>query len=500
MNKNAIKKNVIISFCGQLLVIMMGFLIPKIMISRYGSDVNGLLGTITQVCAYMALLEAGITTASRNELLKPISENDRQGVCNALSISQRYFRGITWIYAFCVVAFSIILPFILKSNVDKVIIFWAVLLEGFSGVIGFYYIETFSTLLSVDGRSYVNNAVNTSIKLLVYFTKLTLANYGLPIIILQLVTFIITIGKVVVYRWYINKYYSWVLLENIPNELKLKDRNAYVITEIAGTISSSTDLIVLSVFIGTTYSSVYSVYNMIFANLSVMLNAVYFSVIYIVGQAYHKDLKEYQRLHDLFTSIFVGGITILVSTACLVCIPFLKIYTRGFSDQNYILNSYPVMFSIVQLLSWSRYVAGNLTGISGYAKKTSYVSMAEAAINVSVSIALVKRLGINGVLLGSIISVLVKVVWCIYVADNKVMKRSYGKSAMILGGNYLLFAMSIMVRRHYEFECSGYGQLLWVGVACFSAVAILGVVINCIINPECVTVLKMLLKRKRVNN
>lgn len=51
---------------------------------------------------------------------------------------------------------------------------------------------------------------------------------------------------------------------------------------------SSTDMIVLSTFISTQAASVYSVYNLVFSNLNLLLNTVYSSVSYILGQTYYK--------------------------------------------------------------------------------------------------------------------------------------------------------------------------------------------------------------------
>ena len=91
---------------------------------------------------------------------------------------------------------------------------------------------------------------------------------------------------------------------------KLKDRNAFIVTEIAWTIFSSTDMIVLSVFVSTKLSSVYSVYSLVFSNLNLLLNSVYSSVSYVLGCTFHEDEKKYVTYHDAFTTIFMGGMTI----------------------------------------------------------------------------------------------------------------------------------------------------------------------------------------------
>ena len=57
---------------SQVITLLLGIIIPKLMIVSYGSEVNGLLSSIRQVFVYVALLEAGIGTASLQALYAPI--------------------------------------------------------------------------------------------------------------------------------------------------------------------------------------------------------------------------------------------------------------------------------------------------------------------------------------------------------------------------------------------------------------------------------------------
>ena len=140
-------------------------------------------------------------------------------------------------------------------------------------------------------------------------------------------------------------------------------------------------MIVLSVFVSTKLSSVYSVYNLVFSNLNLLLNSVYSSVSYVLGCTFHEDEKKYVTYHDAFTTIFMGGMTILMCITYILILPFIRLYTNGVTDVEYIYTILPVMFCLVQILSWSRYVSGNLTGLQRYAKTVSYISIAEAIVN-----------------------------------------------------------------------------------------------------------------------
>jgi O-antigen/teichoic acid export membrane protein len=496
--KSKILKNIITSFGGQFIIIVLGLIIPRLLISSYGSDVNGLLSTITQIFSYMALLEAGIGQAAKNLLYKPLKDKDNGEVSNIASIARLYFRKFTIYYGLCVVALAFILPFILKTNVDAITIWLIVFFEGMSGVISFYFIETPSVIISADGKNYINNGISLVNKIVGYFVKIIMASFGLNVALLQFVYFLVTIAKVFFYNTYFKKHYGWLAFKKVDSGIKLKDRNSYILSEICWTIFNSTDMIVLSMFVSTKISSVYSIYNMIFSNLTSVVTAIYMSITYLLAYAYHESISKYEKVHDAFNSIFIGVITILMSVCYVLIIPFVKLYTKDIADVEYIYNSLPVMFCLIQLLSWIRYTSGNLTGIAGYAKQTSYVSLAEALINLSLSILLAQKFGIIGVTLATIIALPLKVIWCTYVSDKKVMNRSYKKSVSIIGINFLLFFSVVLYSKFWQPSINSYSQFFIWGIILFIVIGAIGITLNLLVNKDCWSIVKKYYIEKRI--
>ena len=494
--KDNVEKNIIVGFGGQLIILVLGIIVPRIMLTNYGSDVNGLISTITQIFTYMALLEAGIGQAARNALYKPIAENNRQGISHIASIAQSYFRKLTAIYGIGVILLALIVPFVIKSGVDKATICLVILFQGLAGVISFYFIQTQAIILDADGHGYINNGINVINQILSYSARIILAFMGINIAVVQFSYFLITIAKVIVYKAYFNRHYSWLDYSLATKEDKLKDRNAYIVTEIAWTLFSSTDMIVLSTFISTQLSSVYAIYNMVFTSLNVLLNAVYSSLVYILGQTFHEDIEKYKKVHDVFTSIFLGAMTIMMCVAYVLCIPFVRLYTDGVTDITYVYHELPLLFCLIQIISWSRFVSGNLTGIAGYAKQTGWISLIEAITNVLLSVLLVNRFGLVGVLIATVVSLPLKVVWCIYIADKKVMHRPYGRTLSILVTNYLLFFAVVLLSRYCSFEITSYISLGAYALLLSITIGIVGVLLNLAVNRDCLQIInRYILKR-----
>lgn len=484
MNKSKLIKNILTGFGGQLIAIILGLVVPRIFITGYGSDLNGLLSTVTQIFTYLALLEAGIGQAARNLLYKPFQEKNREQICAISGTAKQYFGKFSIYYCIGVVLLSLILPFILKTTVDPITISLIILLEGMAGVISFYFIETPSIIISVDGKNYVNNTINLVNKIFSNIVKIVLATFGINIIFLQFINFLITVAKVVFYSIYFRKKYSWVDFVNKDSDCKLKDRNSYIVTEICWAVFSSTDMIVLSIFVSTQMSSVYSIYNMIFSNISLLLNSIYMSLIYLLGLTFHKNKNEYEIMHDNFNSLFFGMITSLMIICYYLILPFITLYTKGVSDVNYIVEELPVLFCLVQLFSWSRYVSGNLIGIAGRIRKSVIINIVEAALNLFLSIVLVKKFGIMGVLFATTIALPIKGIYCNYIGDRIILKRSCNNTVKILGINYALFFIAVFLKSHINIIVDSYKSFFFYGVILSVIVISLVIIINAFVNPK----------------
>ena len=485
MKKSGLFKNIITGFGGQFVAIVLGLIVPRLFITSYGSDVNGLLNTIAQIFAYMALLEAGIGQATKNLLYRPFQEKNIDVISEVSSVSRCYYRKFTYIYGACVFILAIILPCIIKTDVDPFTVFFVVLFEGMSGVVSFFFVETPSIVISVDGKNYINNSINLINKIVGYAVKIIMASFGLNIILLQFVFFLVTVAKVFFYQYYFASKYAWIKFKKTKENIKLQDRNSYILTELCWTIFSSTDMIVLSLMVSTQMSSVYGIYNMVFSSISLLVNAVFSSINYLIGYAYHDGIDKYEKVHDAFNSVFIGIITSLMSVCYFLTLPFVGLYTHGVTDVNYIYESLPLMFCLIQIISWSRYTSGQLTGIAGYAKSTSYISIVEALLNLLLSIFFVRKYGIVGVTLATVIALPIKVLWCTYVADKKVMKRSYNKTMRIFGINYLFFFGIVILSKFYQPIINSYFQLCIWGLVLSIIFVGTCMYLNFLVNKDC---------------
>ena len=452
--------------------------------TNYGSDTNGLTNTIIQIFTYLALLQAGISQAAKNALYKPIQKNDKRKISLVLSSAKLYFKKITFIYAIAVIFLSAFLPLVLRTNVDYWTVFFIVFFEGFTEVVSFYFINTWTTFLTAIGKDYIKNSVELIGKTLCYTVKIILALYGVSIALIQCGYFVVSLFKTVVYYIYIKKNYKSINFRMPTKNYRLPDRNSFVITEIAWTVFSSTDMIVLSIFVSTTLSSVYSVYNLVFVSINNLLSSIYNSITYNLGLAYNEDRNKYIKIHDIFQSLFIGGMTCLMCISYFLILPFVSLYTKSVTDIQYIYTMLPVLFCLVQIFSWSRYVQGTLIGIAGFARKVTKVSILEAVLNVVLSIFLVNKMGILGVLLATVSVLPIKIVYSTYLADHLILKRSYLNSLKIMITNYLLFVGTIFASNYINLNINNILDFFKWGFLLTIIFVFIGIIVNLLANPK----------------
>ena len=93
------KKNIITTLLSQLVITACGIVIPRVMISTFGSAIYGLTTSIAQFLSYISLLEGGIARVARAELYKPLAKGDQLGVSRVYHAVKHFFQivGIAFV-------------------------------------------------------------------------------------------------------------------------------------------------------------------------------------------------------------------------------------------------------------------------------------------------------------------------------------------------------------------------------------------------------------------
>ncbi len=476
--------NIVVGVLTQGCTLLLGLLIPRLFILGYGSEINGLMSTINQFFAYAALLEAGVGVATMQALYKPLAFDDKESASSILSATKRYYDKVSFWYLLAVVAFAAIYPFCVKVSLSYLTVFFLILFQGLSGVVNFYFQAKMKILLEADGRKYVVANANFVVYLLTSAAKILIVTFGQSVMWVQVSVFAISLLQMIFYSLYFKKKYGWVNLKAEPDFDALKQKNSFLIHQISGLIFSGTDILIVSIFCGLEMASVYTVYNLVFSALRAISGGFFDGFSFLLGQTFNRDREAYLKLHDAVENYYSAFLYGLIFVALLLIMPFMRIYSSGMTDTNYVLPVLGLLFCIKQFLSDGRAVTGNLITIAQHAKQTVSRTITESAINLVTSLIFVNIWGIYGVILGTICALLYRTNDIIIYANRKILGRSPWKSYRILLVNALLFVGVILFNHFVPLPVTGVWSFIGYGCLCFVVVMIVVMTVNSLCNPQ----------------
>ena len=450
--------NLIAAIGSQLIILALGLVIPRLTLVNYGSETNGFISLVGQMYAYIALLEAGLGTAALQALYKPIAEQDHRGVSEVVNTAEAYYRKLTISYGLIVVVLSLLLPLCIKCELQ----YWEMaayfFLYGFSHIINFWFIAAKKPLLNADGRSYISSNVTLIFHIATQAAKIVLLNLGVSLVVIQVSYTAINLFQLLVYHFYFRSKYYWIDKTVPVNKNILKQRGAFFVQQIGHLIFSCTDVLLISMFCDLKAASIYAVYNLIFNSLSTLIAHANSSCQFILGQAYHRDKEKYPKTYRIYEAVLLIAAFTLYSTAYFLTIPFIKLYTQGVSDANYLDTMLPILFALNGLVATCKSMPLTLINISGKVRESIMPTITEVIINLVMSVILIPVLGVAGALIGTLCASVYRVIQLAYYANRKILSISVWNSVRVYATNFLVFGLLVIMNSQISLDVVSYWE------------------------------------------
>ena len=123
----------------QVVTMASGFIIPKVMLMVYGSEINGLVSSINQFIRYFMLVEAGLSAAVVYSLYKPLAENNYEKISSIVTAAKNFYNYSGFIFVGLTVGLAVIYPFFVSTvKLSSIEIGVLVLVLGVSGALEFF--------------------------------------------------------------------------------------------------------------------------------------------------------------------------------------------------------------------------------------------------------------------------------------------------------------------------------------------------------------------------
>ena len=147
--------NTLGSILNQLILIMSGFLLPRAMLSVYGSEINGLVSSITQFLGFISFMQAGVGVVVQSAFYKPLSNNKIDEISKIYCSAQKFFRHIAVIFVLYTIGVAIIYPFITNIPLSKSYVSLLVFVISINLFAQYYFGLTNSILLNAAQKAYI---------------------------------------------------------------------------------------------------------------------------------------------------------------------------------------------------------------------------------------------------------------------------------------------------------------------------------------------------------
>lgn len=397
-------KNVIVSFVYNIIALICGLIVPRLMLSYFGSEYNGVVASATQFMNYITVLTIGVAGPTRVALYNSLANNDNKktsGILKATLIFMRRFSIAIIIYS---VVIMILLPAIAHTTLPRAEIALLVAIISFSMSAEYFLMITNHTLLVSDQREYISNISATVSIVLNCILTYGLIVAGYNIFIVKFVSSLILLVKPLLVAIYVRKNYS--IDKNVrPDNSALNQRGDAAATSIANIIHDNIDLVLLTCVVDIKLVSVYTIYNMIIMKIRAIMQIFTGSLEAGFGNIIAKGEKEtLLKNFKLYEFLMFAFVSIIFSCVLILIIPFVENYTAGVTDVNYIVPSFAFLMTICEAIYCIRQPYVTLVQAAGKYKETRNGAIVEAVTNLLVSILMVNLIGFQGVVIGTILA------------------------------------------------------------------------------------------------
>jgi O-antigen/teichoic acid export membrane protein len=414
------------SVISQFVAVVCGLIVPQLLIRTYGSESYGAVTSATQFLAYITLLEGGIGGLARSELYKSLATKDITATNSILREFKKFYFGLSIGFVFYTAVLASVFYHICNSDsLTWKFCFSIVCVLSISTMIEYCFGVTAGVLLQADQKTYVSTIYSIGSKIINTVLVVLMVQRGYGLVTVYLVSSLVYILKTLLINTYVKKNYPVNWNGKGQKTKYLSQKKEAFGQHIAYYIHTKTDVIVLTLFLNLREVAVYSIYNYISSSISGIVKSVFSGSESLFGELIAKGNLE--RLRNQFDKVeFLNHtiMTVLFSVTLNLFLPFVKLYTGGVTDADYMRPVLMILIVLTGIINIVRQPYFDIITAAGRFKETQLAAYIEAVLNVVLSCLLVNVLGVEGVILATAISLSYRGIYFVWYLRRNILFRS----------------------------------------------------------------------------
>lgn len=443
INKNFIRK-IIINFLITILVGLFSFIINKYFANYMGIEKLGLMKLFTQIMAYLNLADMGIASASTYALYEPLYKKNTERISIIINTITTLYNKIFFFIIIIGLLINPIIPFFIKDNTfsKEIYLYWS--LYVINTAITYLFVK-YSILFTANQEFLYVRMIQGMSKIFYQILQIVVIIKIQSFFLFIFLLILDNITQYIFYKYHYKKYYSHIIKthekdKNIGQNLK----NLFW-HKIGGLVVFNTDLILISKFISLEVVGIYASYQMIEQMILTILSIILNVLRPMIGKYIAIHTKEeiynyWKKLNILF---------LLISIIFSYCTYYLiNEFVYLWLGRSYILSDMTVLLICINLfIRCFRGVTDIFKDGSGFFDDI-HIPIAEATINFVSSLILVFYLGLNGVIIGTILSnVLIICIAKPLLVFKRCFNKDYKEYIKIYGNYFLLIIFSLILSK-----------------------------------------------------
>lgn len=412
-NENSRTKNSIFNIGSNFLIffikIVLSFVSRTIFIKILGEVYLGVNGLLTNILSMLSLAELGMSAAISFSLYKPIKEKDYDKISSLMSFYKKAYNIIGIIIA----VFGIIVSFFLKviiKNYDQI--------DNINLIYYLYLINTVSTyftaykeiLITADQKAYKLTKINAISTVALYTLQSITLLITHSFIAYLIVQFGIQIAQKIATNIYVTKQYPKVeynSTKKIDNQTMTgikKNVKGMIYHKVGDYFIYGTDNIIISSFINIQTVGYYSNYTTITTMLNNIITMIFTSMTASFGNLI---VTSKEKLFNVFKKVDFMAFVLYSYTGILI-IGLANKFIKIWIGEKYLLSTFTVwLIGFNLFFTGMRVITGIIKGAAGENDKDRFVPLIQSLLNIVISIIGAKKWGLDGVIIGTILSSIV---------------------------------------------------------------------------------------------
>ncbi len=416
--------NTIVLATYQLVVFICGLILPRYILTYFGSEYNGITSSINQFLGFIDILQMGIAGATRFALYKVLAVKDNIGISGIVNATEKYMRKIGSVLLVYIFVMMLFYPYVAKTDLPTNEIRLLVLILGITSFMRYFFGITYQILLNADQKQYFYNIIITIATLINLIVAVILMKCGQNIFIVKSGSAFIFVLVPIILSILVKKLYS-IDKTVPPDNSGIKGRWDVMWHSIANIVHNNTSLVVLTLFADVKLVSVYTVYYLVINGLHKILSIFTNSLEAAFGNMFaKKEVNSAYKHLENYEFFMCSFVSVVFSCALVLIVPFVKVYTSGVTDINYVEPVFAIFAVVAQMIICIRQPYLTVVQAAGHYKQTRNGAFLEAGINIALTIILTPKLGLIGVAIGTFVSNLVRTLQYIFYLRNNIINRS----------------------------------------------------------------------------